>query len=88
MRAEDVRAYVDRARGAAAALERAHWARELAERGPDALLAVAQGLRERMRSLRPDWPTEEERRRDLAQHVALKRILDRAAGGFTSLTGR
>lgn len=88
MRAEEVRAYLERGWSAAAGLGRAHWARELAERGPDALLAVAQGLRERMQRLRPDWPSEAERRQDLDHHLALKRLLDRAAGGFTPIARR
>jgi len=41
-----------------------------------------------MRRLRPDWPSPEERREDLAHHVALKCAIDRAASAFRSAAHR
>lgn len=75
---EDVRAYARRAWHVAAALKQEHWARESAAR-PPATFEISQALWVHMRRLRPDWPTEAERREDLAHHVALKRAIDRAA---------
>jgi hypothetical protein len=84
----DIRAYAARGWRVAAALKHAHWARELAERGPLATFEAAQALREHMRRLRPDWPSEAERDEDLAHHIALKRAIDRAAGVFDSAIHR
>jgi hypothetical protein len=84
MNAEDLRAYARRDWRAAEVRKRDHWARELAERGALATFEASQALWEHVRCIRPDWPTPEERRADLAHHVALKRALDLAAGAFRS----
>ncbi len=63
-------------------LKREHWAREIAQRGPLATSEASQALWEHMRRLRPDWPSPDERRQDLAHHIALKRAIDDAAGAF------
>ena len=84
MNAEDLRAYAQRDWHAAEMRKRDHWAREVAERGSLATFEASQALWEHVRCLRPDWPTPEERRADLAHHVALKRALDLAAGAFRS----
>jgi len=88
MNAEDLRAYARRAWHLAAALKQEHWARELARRGPLATFEASEALREHMCRLRPDWPSERERREDLAHHIALKRAIDRAAGAFVSAARR
>lgn len=88
MNPEDLRAYAQRAWHVAEALKQEHWAREVAERGRLATFAASQVLWEHMRRLRPDWPAPEERREDLAHHVALKRAIDRAAGAFLSTAHR
>lgn len=85
---EDLRAYAQRAWHAAEALKQEHWAREVAERGPLATFAVSQALWQHMRSVRPDWPSPDERREDLAHHVALKQLIDRAADAFLAAAHR
>ena len=70
------------------ALKREHWARELAQRGPLATFEASQVLWEHMRTLRPDWPSDDEQRQDLADHIALKRLIDRAAGAFLAAAPR
>ena len=82
MDARDLRAYVERGWTAAQALKQQHWAREFRERGPEATVAAALALREHMRLVNPDWPSESDRREDLAHHVALKRAIDGAARAF------
>jgi hypothetical protein len=77
---EDLKAYARRAWGAAEALTEEHWAREAAERGPMTAFEASQALWAHMRAIRPDWPTPDDRREDVAHHVALKRLIDRAAG--------
>ncbi len=85
---DDLRAYARRDWRAAERGKREYWAREVAERGPLATFEASQALWEHMRRLRPDWPSPEERRADLAHHVALKRALDLAADFFRSATDR
>jgi hypothetical protein len=85
---EDVRAYVRRNWRAVEMRKREHWARELAARGSRATFQASQVLWEHMRRVRPDWPSPDERRADLAHHVALKRALDLAAGAFRSISHR
>ena len=41
-----------------------------------------------MRALRPDWPSPDEWREDLAHHIALKHLIDRAAGAFVATAHR
>jgi hypothetical protein len=86
--ADDLRAYARRPWHLLTALEFDHWARERAARGPLATLEVSQSLWAHMRLVRPDWPTETDRRADLAHHVALKQALDRAACAFLATTRR
>ena len=88
MHADDLRAYARRPWHVLAALEIDHWTRELAARGPLATFAVSQALWAHMRAVRPDWPTEADRHADLADHVALKQAIDRAAGAFLAATRR
>ncbi len=81
---EDLRAYAGRAWHLVAALKREHWAREVARRGALATFEASEALRAHMCRLRPDWPSERERREDLEHHIALKRAIDRAAGAFSA----
>jgi hypothetical protein len=85
---DDLRAYAGRDWRGAEWRKREHWAREIALRGPLATFEASQALWEHMRRLRPDWPPPEERRADLAHHIALKRALDKAAGAFRSAAHR
>jgi len=84
MKPEDVRAYAQRAWKAAETRKQEHWAREYVEHGPQTTFEASQVLWRHMRSLRPDWPSPEERREDLAHHIALKQLIDRAAGAFVA----
>jgi hypothetical protein len=69
-------------------MEREHWAREFARRGPAATLEVSRLLREHMRRVRPDWPSDTERRDDLAHHIAHTGAIDRAARALGRLPAR
>ena len=82
MNDDDLRAYARRP------WQQHHWARELASRGPLATLEASQALWTHVRSIRPDWPTDDDRREDLAHHVDLKQALDRAAGAFLAAARR
>jgi hypothetical protein len=85
---DDLRAYARRDWRGAERSKREHWAREIALRGPLATFEASQVLWDHMRRLRPDWPSPEERRADLAHHIALKHALDLAAGAFRSTANR
>jgi len=88
MDAAHAEAFLRRPWDSLAALERAHWAREFAHRGPVATLEVSRLLWEHMRRVRPDWPSEAERREDLSHHIALKSAIDRAARVLGPLAAR
>ena len=87
MRDDDLRAYAHRPWSTGEALKGEHWVRELSH-NPLATFDASQALWVHMRQVNPHWPTEAERREDLAHHVALKRAIDRAAGVFIAAAGR
>jgi hypothetical protein len=75
----DIRAFVQRARGEVEREKRDYWAKQYAEGSYLRTLEASQALYEHVRRLRPDFPTERDRAEDLAHHVALKQLLDRAS---------
>ncbi len=75
----DLRAFARRDRSTVEQEKREHWAREFREHGGLATLRAGHALYEYARRVRPDLPTERDRAEDLAHHVALKRLLDRAS---------
>jgi len=77
---EHLRAFARRDRSAVEQLKREHWARQFREHGGLAALRAGHALYEYARRVRPDIPTEQDRADDLAHHIALKRLLDRASG--------
>ena len=88
MDAAHAQAFLRRPWDALTTLEREHWAREFARRGSAATLEVSRLLWEHMRRVRPDWPSETERREDLAHHIALKSAIDRATRARGPLPAR
>ena len=79
MDAADAQSFLRRPWESLAALEREHWAREFARRGPAATPEASRLLWEHMRRIQPNWPSEAERQEDLTHHIALKGLIDRAA---------
>ena len=84
MDAKDLRAFATRRWDLVAALKADFWTSE--KRRLDALgaLRIGDRLREQVRILRPDWPTDAERTEDLRVHEAVARDLRRAG---TSVLG-
>jgi len=78
-----IRAFVARDRERVAALKRDHHAKRYRASQGSAGLEVGRMLLEHARRVRPDWPTERDRREDLEHHLALKRRIDRAARAFS-----
>ena len=77
MRKEDLIAFAHRDWSAVAALKRRHWAEQKSRMTPAEALRVGDELRHHVSALRDDWPTEEDRRNDLASHVRLSEMLRR-----------
>jgi hypothetical protein len=82
MDAHAVREFLARDWDAVADARRDHWA-ALFNRDPRALWGASQGLLAHVRSLRPDFPTNEDREADLGVHIAVRSQLDAAAHAFT-----
>lgn len=78
MNPADLRAFARRDRPAVEDVKREHWTRRHREHGM-ATLRAGHALYEYARRVRPDIPTERDRAEDLAHHIALKRLLDRAS---------
>lgn len=78
----DLRAFARRSRDEVEQKKREHWAQR--SREPDGLATLRAGhaLYAYARKVRPDFPTERDRAEDLAHHVELKRLLDRASHAF------
>ena len=75
----DLRRFADRDHAAVERLKRAHWVRVYREQGGLATWRAGQALLEHVRRLYPDFPSPQERAADLAHHLELKRLLDRAS---------
>jgi len=84
MEIDEVRAFADRDWAAIAEADSAHWATEFSEHGPDAAVAASRALWEHLRSIRPEWPTDEETSQDLSDLLHLKRLIDHASRALTS----
>ena len=76
---DGTRDFARRDRSEVEKLKREHHARRYGEHGFVATLRAAHSLYDLARSLRPDFPSTRERRDDLAHHLRLKRLLDRAS---------
>lgn len=54
-----------------------YWRDQKAREGPAACIRVADQLRRQVIAVRPDWPSERERREDLAMHLRLIDVIRR-----------
>ena len=82
MEAKDLRAFVERAWDLKDEAKRRYWIGRYAEEGPCATLAASNALREHLRTLRPAWPTPEDRADDLRRHLELVALLRSVARVF------
>ncbi|MCC7383400.1 MAG: hypothetical protein IT384_16300 [Deltaproteobacteria bacterium] len=74
---QNLRAFLDRPWAQLRALKDQHTAGLLDRRGAGALIQMGEQLRARAREAGA-WPSERDRAEDLASHVRLRRLLDRA----------
>lgn len=77
VRKKDLIAFAHRDWNAIAALKRSYWAEQKPRMGPAEALSIGDELRHHVSALREDWPTEEDRRKDLASHVRVSEMLRR-----------
>jgi hypothetical protein len=78
MRAEDVRAFVQRDWSALADAKADAWLEQRRLRGVEGAFEIADELRERVLAIRPGWPSADERADDLATHLRVAEALRRA----------
>ncbi len=81
MRKEDVIAFARRDWDAVAALKRRRWAEQKRTMSAAEALAVGDALRHHIRALRSGWPTNDDRRKDLAVHMRVSDSLRRVKPG-------
>jgi hypothetical protein len=79
VRKEDLIAFAHRDWSAIEALKRRYWREQKSRMTPAESLEVGDGLRQHVSALRDDWPTEEDRRKDLASHTRVSELLRRVA---------
>jgi hypothetical protein len=75
VRKEDLIAYARRDWQAIAASKRQRWAEQKSQMTAAEALSVGDELRYHAYALRPGWPTEEDRRNDLASHIRVSEML-------------
>lgn len=61
------------------ALDQKYWPERIEQEGAGVALQAAQALWLHMKTVNPSWPAAGDRKSDLDAHIALKRLLDRAA---------
>jgi len=77
MRKEDILAFVNRDWAAIERAKRLHWSQLRSQMTAEDALRVGDELRNHAHELHPDWPTEQQRRDDLATHVRVSESLRR-----------
>ena len=77
MHNDALRAFANRDWAQIADRDRAHWAAEYRRNGHTPAVQASQALWQHMRSIRPEWPDASDRQRDIAHHIAQKRLLMR-----------
>lgn len=74
-----IRAFAQRSRREVEHEKRAYWAKQYSEQTYRRTLEASHALYEHVRRIRPDFPTDRDRAQDLADHIALKRLIDQAS---------
>ena len=75
MKPSDVEAYLDRDWALVRDQKDRYWAERKRSLTPEEAFAIAEGLRQHVLTLRPDWPDEKARRDDLAVHEHVSECL-------------
>jgi len=75
MRKEDVIAFARRDWAALERIKRERWAEERAAMTAADVLGMGDALRHHAKALHPDWPTGDDRKKDLAVHLRVSECL-------------
>jgi hypothetical protein len=75
MKPSDVKAYMNRDWTLVRDLKESYWAQRKQTLAPEEAFAVAEGLRQHVLALRPDWPDEDAREEDHAAHRRVSECL-------------
>jgi hypothetical protein len=75
LRKEDVLAYARRDWAAFERMKRERQVEQMSRMQPADALEVGDALRHHAQALHPDWPTEDDRRKDLAVHLRVSESL-------------
>lgn len=75
MNRADIVAYATRDWRAVQEAKERYWAERQPSLTPEETLAIADGLRLHVNALRPDWPSVEDRERDLEVHARVSEAL-------------
>jgi hypothetical protein len=73
----DIRAFVDRDWALIAQAKEDQWLEQKRSLTPSAAIALAAGLYQYAKALKPDWPDPAEREADLASHIRMAELLRR-----------
>ncbi|MBN1945306.1 MAG: hypothetical protein JW797_06485 [Bradymonadales bacterium] len=79
MDVEEIRAFARRDHDLVENLKRRYWTHRHREVGPAGFFELGSWIYYHARQLNPEYPTEEQRREDLAHHVRLARLLEQVA---------
>jgi hypothetical protein len=79
MRREDLIAFARRDWASVAAMKERYWAEQKGRMSAADVLRLSDELRAAMTSRREDWPSQDERRLDLATHVRVSESLQRVS---------
>lgn len=79
MNRRDIQAFVERDWALVSAFKEAYWLEQKRLLGPAEGLRIADGLRRHAMSVRPEFPTPEDRAADFACHVRVREMLQRAS---------
>jgi len=75
MNTRDIKEFANRDWFKISDLDRAYWAAEFQRNGAASSRRASQALWLHMKSIRPDWPNQQERKLDLDNHIAFKQML-------------
>ncbi len=78
---EQLRALAGRAWDQIAIHKASYWTRRRAQAGVASAFVAAEALRARMRAMHPQWPDARQRELDLAHHMRVAELLQRAHEG-------
>jgi hypothetical protein len=84
MNDSEIRAFAERYRAGQAGFDRVYWAAEYRRSGFIAAQKASLALQRHMKSIRPGWPDNRDRKQDLDHHIVMKKLLERNADALAA----